>query len=174
MGDGAEATLVRERDAVRYRINTEGLEPGNAYTVWFVVVNDPTACDASPCAPPQIIGDPTVDGQVTFAKDGEIARRDGTARFGARIKAGPLLDGWLPVQGLDDPMVRRFTWCSTTTAPSSTTSSARCSRPIGPAARTPAHSRRSSRRPPWPTASPGPNTCLLWQSAVFLPPAAGR
>jgi hypothetical protein len=174
VGDGAEATLVRERDAVRYRINTEGLEPGNAYTVWFVVVNDPTACDASPCAPPQIIGDPTVDGQVTFAKDGEIARRDGTARFGARIKAGPLLDGWLPVQGLDDPMGAEIHLVLNDHGPiiddlkreMLSTYRAGCS--------------DTSPFPPFfpPTALadgiPGPQHLLLWQSAVFLPPAAGR
>jgi hypothetical protein len=174
VGDGAEATLVRERDAVRYRINTEGLEPGNAYTVWFVVVNDPTACDASPCAPPQIIGDPTVDGQVTFAKDGEIARRDGTARFGARIKAGPLLDGWLPVQGLDDPMGAEIHLVLNDHGPiiddlkreMLSTYRAGCSDT----------SPFPSFFPPTALADgiPGPNTCLLWQSAVFLPPAAGR
>jgi hypothetical protein len=145
--------------------------PGNAYTVWFVVVNDPAACDATPCAPPQIIGDPVVDGQVTYGEDGEVARRDGTARFGALIKAGPLLDGWLQVQGLDDPMGAEIHVVLNDHGPvihdlkreMLSTYRAGCS--------------DTSPFPLFfpPTAladgTPGPNTCLLWQSAVFAPPA---
>jgi hypothetical protein len=162
VGEGAQAPLVRDRDGVRYRIDTRGLVPGNAYTVWFVVVNDPAACDASPCAPPQIIGDPAVAGQVTYWKDGEVARRDGTAHFGARIKAGLLLDGWLQVQGLDDPLGAEIHLVLNNHGPviddlkreMLTTYRAGCS--------------DTSPAPPFfpPTAladgTPGPNTCLLW------------
>ncbi|MDX1578014.1 MAG: hypothetical protein R3266_06000, partial [Gemmatimonadota bacterium] len=36
--------LVRTADGVSYRLSTSGLEPGNAYTLWFVVFNDPAGC----------------------------------------------------------------------------------------------------------------------------------
>lgn len=41
VGDDAVATLTRDRRGIKYAIRTSGLVPGNAYTLWFVVVNDP-------------------------------------------------------------------------------------------------------------------------------------
>ncbi len=78
VGEGVEASLVRSRNGIRYKFDTTGLVPGNAYTMWIVVVNDPSACDATPCTPPQIIGDPAVDGQVSLGSRwrGRTKRRD--------------------------------------------------------------------------------------------------
>jgi hypothetical protein len=172
VGERAKATLVRQPDGVRYRIDTHGLVPGHAYTVWFVLVNDPAACDAAPCAPPQIIGDPAVDGQVTWGKEGRIARHNGTARFNARVAAGPLLDGWLQVQGLDDPMGAEIHLVLNDHGPV-----------IDELKREMLRTYRAgcSDASPFPAffppaaladGTPGPNTCLLWQSAVFPPPSS--
>ncbi|MGB7879156.1 MAG: hypothetical protein WBL31_10370 [Ilumatobacteraceae bacterium] len=170
VGDNAHASLVRSSSGIRYRFDTTDLVAGNAYTMWLVVVNDPAACDATPCAAPQIIGDPLVDGQVAWGLDGEVARRDGVARFRARIEAGPLLDGWIQVQGLDDPMGAEIHLIVNDHGPvihglgreMLSTYRAGCA--------------DSSPFPPFFPASaladgtPGPNTCRLYQSAVFESP----
>lgn len=170
VSNAAQATLVRTGDGVRYRIDTTDLVPGNAYTVWFVVINDPGACDATPCAAPQLIGDPSVDGQVTWGLDGEVARSTGHARFKSRVEAGPLLDGWLQVQGLDDPMGAEIHLVLNDHGPlidemrseMLSTYRAGCS----DASPFPAFF------PPTALADgePGPNTCRLYQTAVFQAP----
>ncbi len=171
VGDVAQASLVRSRNGIRYRINTANLVPGNAYTVWLVVINDPSACDTFPCSAPQLIGDPVVDGQVTWGRDGEVGRSDGTARFHSRIEAGPLLDGWLQVQGLDDPMGAEIHLVLNDHGPvidgmkreMLSTYRAGCADtspfpPIFPATAL-------------ADGTPGPNTCRLYQTAVFESPS---
>ncbi len=167
----ASATLVRRPDAVRYRIRTTNLTPGNAYTVWFVVINDPAVCSDAPCTAVQLIEDPAVDAQVTWGKAGAIGSPAGTARFGARIEAGPLLDGWLEVQGLDDPMGAEIHLVIND---------------HGPLVRNLRSEMLSTYRAgcsddsPFPAffpntalldGTPGPNTCRLLQTAVFEPPS---
>jgi hypothetical protein len=168
--DGATAEITRSRHGIRYRIDTTSLNPGHAYSVWFVVINDPALCTTSPCAASQFLTDPAADAQVTWGQEGEVGRADGTARFRARIDAGPLLDGWLRVQGLDDPMGAEIHLVLNDHGPvlpglereMLSTYRAGCA--------------DTSPFPPIfpPTAladgTPGPNTCRLWQATVFPPP----
>lgn len=172
VSDAANASLVRSRDGIRYRIDTTDLVPGNAYTVWLVVINDPSACDANPCTAPQLIGDPVVDGQVTWGRDGEVGRADGTARFRSAIEAGPLLDGWLQVQGLDDPMGAEIHLVLNDHGPvirnlqreMLTTYRAGCADTSPFPAFFPATALADG--------TPGPNTCRLYQTAIFEAPGA--
>lgn len=171
VSDSAQARLVRNRNGIRYRFDTTDLIPGNAYTMWVVVVNDPMSCDATPCAAPQIIGDPAVDGQVTWGQDGTVGSNDGAARFHSRIEAGPLLDGWIQVQGLDDPLGAEIHLIVNDHGPviegmkreMLSTYRAGCA--------------DTSPFPPFFPASaladgePGPNTCRLYQFAVFESPS---
>jgi hypothetical protein len=172
VGEGAEATLERTADGVSYQITTHSLVPGDAYTVWFVVVNDPAACADSPCTPPEILGEPTLDGQVTWGLDGQVADDDGNATFAADVAAGPLLDGWLPVQGLDNPLAAEIHLVLND---------------HGPVIEDMRDEMLSSYRAgcsddsPFPDifpdtaladGTPGPNTCQLYQSATFQPPSS--
>lgn len=171
VGDGAEATLERTADGVSYQITTHSLVPGDAYTVWFIVVNDPAACADSPCTPPEILGEPAVDGQVTWGFDGQVADEEGNATLAADVAAGPLLHGWLPVQGLDDPLAAEIHLVLNDHGPviedmrdeMLSTYRAGCSDDS-----------------PFPDifpdtaladGPPGPNTCQLYQSATFQPPS---
>ena len=172
VGDNAQAKLVRSSDGIRYRFDTTNLVAGNAYTLWVVVINDPSACDTTPCAVTQIMGDPAVDGQVTWGGVGKVGRDNGTARFRSRIEAGPLLDGWLQVQGLDDPMGAEIGLVLNDHGPiirslrgeMLSTYRAGCA--------------DTSPFPPFFPATaladgtPGPNTCRLSQLAVFEPPTS--
>lgn len=170
VGNSAQASLFRSTNGIRYRFDTTDLVPGNAYTMWLVVVNDPASCDATPCAAPQIITDPAVDGQVTWGQDGEVARNNGTARFNARIDAGPLLDGWIQVQGLDDPMGAEIHLIVNDHGPviqdmrreMLRTYRAGCADTSPFPAFFPATALADG--------DPGPNTCRLYQAAVFEAP----
>lgn len=101
--NGASASLVRRDNGVSYRINTASLTPGNAYTLWLVVINNPEACTAEgPCTGQEIIqnvnGD--TDSQVLYGK-GHIAGASGQVTFAGSISEGPLA-GWLPGRSFED------------------------------------------------------------------------
>jgi hypothetical protein len=99
---GAQATLVRRPDGASFSIRTQQLRPHHAYTVWFVVVNNPSACAATPCSGPDIVLNPITDSQVTYGA-GHISGGSGRAGFAGSFQAGPI-DGWLPGGGMWDPM----------------------------------------------------------------------
>lgn len=104
VGDGAVAQLVRTGEGISYSIQTERLVAGHAYTVWVVVINNPGACSVRPCSPPvDIIGNPATASQVVYGT-GHVIGMAGRAGFGGTLPAGPIPEGWLPDQGLDDPL----------------------------------------------------------------------
>lgn len=100
--EGARANLVRNGNGLSYRITTHSLTPGNAYTLWLVVVNNPEACDPKPCTGPDIILDPATDSQVRYAA-GSVAGGSGRGTFAGSVREGPL-SGWLPDRSLEDAM----------------------------------------------------------------------
>lgn len=100
--DGGTATLVRRSNGLAFRLTTTHLRPGHAYTVWFVVINNPAACSASPCSGPDILLNEETDSQVSYAA-GHISGGSGRASFAGSFQAGPI-EGWLDGGGLWDPM----------------------------------------------------------------------
>jgi len=98
--DNASATLVRNEDGISYRLHTNSLTANNAYTLWLVVVNNPEACDSSPCTAPDIILNGETDSQVLFGT-GLVAGGSGKATFAGTLKEGDLA-GWLPDRTFDD------------------------------------------------------------------------
>jgi len=78
---GTGSILVRTKDAVGMTLHSFGLVPGNAYTAWFAVFNNPKACATNPCTGDDL-ATPRVRGVVLNAT-GQIAGADGTADFGA-------------------------------------------------------------------------------------------
>jgi hypothetical protein len=165
VGAGAEATLVRRDDGVSFTFRASHLRPGHAYTVWFVVVNNPSACAASPCAAPDILLNPATDSQITYGA-GHVSGNSGNASFAGSFRVGSLDDGWLVGGGLHDPrnaeiqlvlndhglklqgympgMIQTYrTGCTDASIPGIFPPSARAD------------------------GTPGPNTCQLYQMAVF-------
>jgi hypothetical protein len=164
---GAEASLVRNANGISYRINTTELLAGHAYTLWLVVVNNPAACDPSPCTAPDIINDPVTDSQVTYAA-GHVVGGSGEGTFAGAVRTGPL-DGWLSARSLEDPMKAEVHLVMNDHGPAL-------------AEHLPGmiHTYRGgcSNASPFPAVfpataladgEPGPNTCLLYQAAIFLP-----
>ena len=78
---GTGSILVRTKDAVGMTLHSFGLVPGNAYTAWFAIFNNPKACATDPCTGDDL-ANPHVRGVVLNAT-GQIAGEDGTADFGA-------------------------------------------------------------------------------------------
>lgn len=87
---GGAGTVFRTRQSVDARIATSGLDLNAAYTVWWVVFNNPGACDA-PCNEPDLFN-PAVDASVFYAA-GFISGADGTGNVTAHLDAGRLPSG---------------------------------------------------------------------------------
>lgn len=164
---GASAQLVRNDNGITYRLNTTGLDAGNAYTLWLVVINNPSACSATPCSAPDIINNAATDSQVRFAA-GHLAGGSGNGTFAGRVGEGPL-SGWLSGRSLEDskgaeihlvvndhgPAIAEFMPGMISTYRGGCSDSS-----------------------PFPGVFPataladgeaGPNICRLYQAAVFLP-----
>lgn len=100
----AEATLYTTEWGSSVDFQTVDLEPGNVYTLWWIVVNNPQACEAHP--DPCTAGDFFADGnpaeaQVSYAA-GDVAIDEGEVTFSAHFEPGPIPDGWLPEQGFTE------------------------------------------------------------------------
>jgi hypothetical protein len=83
------ATLVRSRHGLDLRIAASHLDPNAAYTVWWVVFNNPAACGG--CSPASL-GVPAVRASVFYAA-GFVTGDDGTANITAHTDDGRLPAG---------------------------------------------------------------------------------
>lgn len=84
------STLVRTDHGVSATVQTTALVPGDVATLWWIVFNNPAACEhpfaASPCGPDDGIN-PETQASVLHAA-GRIASEDGTAEYGAHLRVG--------------------------------------------------------------------------------------
>ena len=80
-----KATLKRSKKGVNVTVDTTELGSGNAYTIWWIIFNNPDAC-AADCAGSDF-GTPAVEGSVMNAT-GRVADSDGNARFSAFLPVG--------------------------------------------------------------------------------------
>lgn len=106
VGERAEAQLVRTGSGISWSIRTEQLKPGHSYTVWTVVINNPSACQT----PNQCVPNPDVlvnfaatQSQVVYG-GGHVVGGSGQAGFGGRLATGPIPNGWFEGQGLTNPL----------------------------------------------------------------------
>lgn len=166
--EDARAKLVRTRRGISFRIKTNSLTPGNAYTLWLVVINNPAACTTTPCAAPDIIGNPDTQSQVRYAA-GHVAGRSGRGTFAGWVREGPL-SGWLPDRSLDDAKTAEIHLVLNDHGP-------KLAEFMPGMIRT--YRGGCSDDSPFPAIFPataladgavGPNICRLFQSAVFLSP----
>lgn len=122
--DGAEAILVRMEHGLSMTLDTNGLAPGEVYTVWWVIFNAPENCSGGICGPDdvflmddmgQFILDDNGQWQPNFADreaaqvsslraSGRIALEDGSAIFKGHLPIGDTTDDVVFGQGLADPM----------------------------------------------------------------------
>jgi hypothetical protein len=162
----AEARLVRRPDGVSFGIQTAHLRPHHAYTVWFVVVNNPSACAATPCSGPDILLNPATDAQLTYGA-GHISGGSGNGAFAGSFQAGAI-DGWLPDGGLWDPMAAEIQLVVNdhgAVLPAYLPEMTHTYRAGCTDGSIPAIFPDSARA----DGTPGPNACQLYQVAVFQP-----
>jgi hypothetical protein len=100
--DGAPADgksiLTRTDAMITSTVEGVNLVPGNAYTVWFVVFNNPAAC-SDECGEDDIFTDTGRNEEGVIAAQigvgnatANVAKADGTAEFGAVLRPGPYAD----------------------------------------------------------------------------------
>lgn len=101
---GASSTLVRTDSGVTLTLHTSELQPGDAVTVWWVVFNNPSACDAGHfglhCGPGDL-GRPQTGASVLYAA-GHVMGADGVGDFGGHLSVGDT-SGALFGPGLTNP-----------------------------------------------------------------------
>ncbi|MEZ4618438.1 MAG: hypothetical protein R2867_23390 [Caldilineaceae bacterium] len=164
---GATAALVRTANTVTVVFTTADLVPGNIYTAWWMVANQPDACETSPCSVADIMSRADIVHSEVGIGDGQIADEMGQAEFRATLKVGDTLDNWFgyglpdtsaaeihvvlhdhgpPVEGLVEEMLNSFrAGCTDESLPT-----------IFPALA-------------YADGTPGPNACIHYQFAMFQP-----
>lgn len=102
------ATLVRSRNGIEGSIMTNVAEAGAAYTLWIMVINNPGACTATPCAEADLFNPDTETS--AYNGGGAISASNGNGGGVININyattAGPLPDGLFALFG-DVPGVHR-------------------------------------------------------------------
>lgn len=89
-------TLTRRSQSLAANISASGLTPGEAYSVWWVIFNNPAAC-VDGCNGPDL-ANPAVNAAVHFAT-GFVVGADGIGTASANLAAGEPPLGYDIVQG---------------------------------------------------------------------------
>lgn len=83
----AYSTLARTSDAVTMTINTSELDGGAAYTVWWVVFNNPENCSTPNQCSADDFAVPPVNSSVLWAT-GHVIGKNGVGNFAGHLKEG--------------------------------------------------------------------------------------
>ena len=87
--EGSSAQLVRTDTGVTMNIKTFGLDAGAAYTVWWVIYNNPEHCDnPAACSDPPDFVNPAVAATLLHAT-GHIIGNNGVGNFAAHLSEDP-------------------------------------------------------------------------------------
>ncbi len=81
------SNLVRNKNGISAEYSTDGLPGGQAMTLWFIVFNNPEACEAGAfsCGLADMGADRPAQGDFLLAS-GHVIGADGTATFGGNLK----------------------------------------------------------------------------------------
>jgi len=93
--EGAQAKLTTNESGATVRFQTSGLTPGNAYTVWWIIFNNPAAC-ADPGCSDADFDNADAKPELTYAT-GHVIGGSGKGNFGAHLSAadpGEVPGGW--------------------------------------------------------------------------------
>lgn len=101
------STLVRTDAGISASYHAEGLPPGQAVTMWFIVLNNPSACNATPCSVEDVLFNEAAQGDFLFGA-GHVVGASGRANFGGSLKVGDASGSGkteigLSAVGLQDP-----------------------------------------------------------------------
>ena len=100
--EGGSATLMSNESGIFASMTTDGLEDGHVYTLWLVIINNPEACEATPCTAPEILGkSDDLQTEVTWG-DGILISDEGRSEFTVYVPAGDVQEPWYG-NGLTNP-----------------------------------------------------------------------
>ena len=163
--EGGSADLTTTEDAAMMRFQTSELEPGHVYTAWWIIINQPEACSASPCSPEDVLENTDLAGVEITRADGIIADENGMGEFTGYLVKGEVDKPWFG-NGFTHPNSAEIhivinhhgPLIPETAADMLTSYRGGCS--------------DDSLPPPFPDTAkadgvPGPNECQLVQDAIF-------
>jgi hypothetical protein len=81
---GGAATLTRTADAVTATVSARGLDKKSAYTMWWVVWNDPGECATFPCTADDLF----ITRNTVFYATGFVTGNDGSANVTVHLQSG--------------------------------------------------------------------------------------
>ena len=104
---GASSKITRNSRGATATLTTSGLTPGNAYTMWMVVFNEPDECATTPCTLDDVEPGTAAVVDVIYVA-GNVVGSNGTATFSGRRAAGDNSKSLFaqlgaPAPGLIDP-----------------------------------------------------------------------
>lgn len=88
--------LIRTEDGLKAKIETRGLGKFKAFTLWFVVFNNPDSCLTDPCTVADL-ENPAAEGDFLYG--GGIITSGGFTRFAAALDAGDSSGSGFPELG---------------------------------------------------------------------------
>ena len=84
----SKAVLVRAPEGASMMIETSGLTPGHAMTVWFVAMQSPENCDKNPCSPMDAMSKADAMNTVATNAGGAIVDEGGRNRVSGFLPVG--------------------------------------------------------------------------------------
>ena len=102
-----QATLEKGPFGAAMAVRSTGLTPGDVITIWWVAVQKPENCSASPCTPKDAMGNSAkVDSVVTLAAGG-VVDADGTISLSSFLPKGEVEGNFFPTT-LHSPETAEF------------------------------------------------------------------
>ena len=103
--EGSTATLISSEAGIAVNMTTDELEENHVYSMWVVMINNPSACEEAPwvlCPPPQILGNTDeLLAEITWG-DSIVTGPDTRMEFSAFFPAGDIPKSWYG-NGLTNP-----------------------------------------------------------------------
>ncbi len=164
--EGAVATIMTNEAGASMSLSTDELINGHVYTAWWVIVNNPAACENSPCTPGDILGlSDAVQSEVTQA-DSLVMDDEAPMKFASYLPVGDVDNGWIG-NGFTNPLGAEIHIVINDHGPV-------IADQIGNMLNTyRGGCTDESLPPPFPDTAkadgaPGPNTCRLVQDAILI------
>ena len=168
--EGAQATLMTSQAGAAMALDSSGLTPGHAVTVWWVIITDPALCEGVPCTGNDVLKRTEIVSPVVTFADGAIVDASGAVSFSGFLASGAVAGNWFGNR-LDDPTTAEVHLVLNDHGPlipdiaaSMLTSYRGGCRDDGLPDAFPATAKADG--------TPGPNACQLLQHAIFPRPAA--
>ena len=95
------STLVRTDSGISAVFHSSGLPKGSAVTLWFIVFNNPAACNSSPCGLADLLFNLDAQGDFLVA-DGTVVGGAGTVTMAGHLAVGDARGSAFPEIGMPD------------------------------------------------------------------------